>query len=1268
MDSTEKPTFQGELIAVIRTLRKAVRDALPSNQTYSQEEEIDLVIEKIRQQQDFDFFDDLEIVKHLKTAVTPNNEELESIGSVLRETDWSTPGSVELFDSLKYHPSQAEVVNSIVQPLHLDLTSLSLGSPTAYPSKKSRMDSDKGEGGGGKSGFDFVFDLNSLDDFPAYEPLQDILTLFEQDPTSKTALTKLMTYDLNDLYEHCQWEELRAALFRALELSLGRDGSSSSRSAIPDAETQLLALQVHERLMRGLNGYQLPDCVSNVIRYLLLAWHVAPRQESTDSFLNISIAPPVSPEHFSKSLLEQQQICCVCAWETLAKLETQCTPENMCKIIAGLMLLLSRGGVEYMPSVTIPILQLFSGSTNSKIRDSLVVALSSFFRLSKAAVNNVTVATQLGFVKQLLVAIDASYELYSPKNYDTFAFQYRAYSEAILFSILAPFAAQSGLLESICSSHVSTVKWSGACDGTKGGVYEDLPEVTKVDGGNKLFYVLHGCDPLVTVSALGVADNQLTNPVFDIFLNRATASCLAMVEIEDQRCEGDYQIDSYCEELFVTALVHARSGSSTASDKIISDSIRFGKYQHDDSYLEVIVSAYVEAVSASGDGALNQRQCSLWAELVDAVFAGIASPYSKPLLSLMLSAVPLLVSTLHRVSFEEDNQADIIVSLARLILYSIDAVTRVVGQRPVEAVQAGAYRRLSRALRTLPPVFVSALVRMMDTLSQTPSEQLEAISNKVKELRRNASVALQEEKTTVEGEEDSVFADYTALAAFFLCEQSLFVGSQPSEEPCVEDDLCHPESCINSLLRFTAVHTNLHLLSGHAKDMLFRLIAVALHREASCAPLLNVLLGWVMAGRAELALRVMYAAWIYPSLCSVSRRSALTSEIYSVDTVTVDWILSRTFSAVLTDEYDEFTDLRGQSWWTHYLDILFAAMGDISFRLLASKHLMSLSSESISTTCGTEGWDQEALFAHSLLRLRGSISNFHECGVPSSINPRDEAQLDRAIALLSTEPSAVRRGRASGEFGTIAASECGTIEQLESLGDRLSTSEAIGHLRVMLAQCTYIQKKVYCTDSVSVMSGNAETKVDPGVVEAIVKAVNEEYLFGIAQSPDTIKKQVTWMCGIADSVEDWLLSTGCVWFLAVVSLLVSEDVLCNTADSALLMHIHSICESLFGRSAQDKYLSHVYSCDAMTRSVVVLYENGCRIELVVTALRQHWTHGYLPLKDILFLAYKTLVSDNILHPFDSIIGQLTDNIQLKSDNFTLYPMGTIGVFEVCQDK
>jgi hypothetical protein len=116
-----------------------------------------------------------------------------------------------------------------------------------------------------------VFSDFNFDDIPDFEPLELSLVVLRSNPFDESTLTKILNMEVDDLFEHFQWDELLCLL----EISLTCDDRSTSN----------IAIAVHLRFLDTFSNHcQVKNPLFNVLRLL---FSIIVKEEIPPDFMQI---------------------------------------------------------------------------------------------------------------------------------------------------------------------------------------------------------------------------------------------------------------------------------------------------------------------------------------------------------------------------------------------------------------------------------------------------------------------------------------------------------------------------------------------------------------------------------------------------------------------------------------------------------------------------------------------------------------------------------------------------------------------------------------------------------------------------------------------------------------------------------------------------------------------------------------------------------------------------------------------------------------------
>ena len=321
----------------------------------------------------------------------------------------------------------------------------------------------------------FTFNLDQLNDLDDYKPLNPILEELQKDPYNQSALDQLLEFDINDLYEHCQWPDLRLVLSTAL-LNI---------TNIIDTEIHYTLVLIHLRFLKAFNSYQLTDGIKVILQYLSIQWHIDDKPTTNTNTTN---------NMYSSKIIDIQRVCYLTIWERLTDIDTELLSKDMCKILSVILLLLAQGKIysndNNNDGVYTSVLE--SMSKISKFR-SIVCNYISRIRLPYQVLQ---LAHQTGLLKVLLTNILA-YTTDCTTGYP----QVYSMSVQLWLTLLLPFARDKDILEHMSDPQYTSLKTPPAAAYSEGTADEvGLPKVEEMEGSNRALYSMTGVESIFTLT------------------------------------------------------------------------------------------------------------------------------------------------------------------------------------------------------------------------------------------------------------------------------------------------------------------------------------------------------------------------------------------------------------------------------------------------------------------------------------------------------------------------------------------------------------------------------------------------------------------------------------------------------------------------------------------------------------------------------------------------------------------------------------------------
>lgn len=234
-------------------------------------------------------FDNLELVKHLKSLftglVTAADSQKQQTDDSMDNISINDAARKTVFDTIRNETFGA--ISQAISNIENDEKALLQTSYLGLKASKKKKN-------------DGYFTSFNFDDLPEYEHLESTLAVLRADLCSEIAIMKLSTMDQDELVEHPQWRELilllRYSLYKGTESCI------------------VLSLHLHLKLANFLPDYQAIDAVLNILNYFIDTWITAkPRDRIDSSYTNTSLGASdmlLSAEYEGKDVTLDQLTSC----------------------------------------------------------------------------------------------------------------------------------------------------------------------------------------------------------------------------------------------------------------------------------------------------------------------------------------------------------------------------------------------------------------------------------------------------------------------------------------------------------------------------------------------------------------------------------------------------------------------------------------------------------------------------------------------------------------------------------------------------------------------------------------------------------------------------------------------------------------------------------------------------------------------------------------------------------------------------------------------
>jgi hypothetical protein len=253
------------LVAVIHDIRAEHIGNCLSDHLTAEDEVDEILTSLLMLESQSEQFDNLELVKHLKSLftslVTAANSQKQGSDDSVDNISINDAARKTVFDSIRKESFSA--ISRAILNIENDEEALLQTSYTSLKASKKKRN-------------DGYFTSFNFDDLPEYEHLESTLAVLRADLCSENGIRKLLTMDQDELVEHPQWRELILLLRYSLY--------KGSESCI------ILSLQLHLKLANFLPDYQAIDAVLNMLNYFIDIWATAkPRDRIEDSQVESSM-------------------------------------------------------------------------------------------------------------------------------------------------------------------------------------------------------------------------------------------------------------------------------------------------------------------------------------------------------------------------------------------------------------------------------------------------------------------------------------------------------------------------------------------------------------------------------------------------------------------------------------------------------------------------------------------------------------------------------------------------------------------------------------------------------------------------------------------------------------------------------------------------------------------------------------------------------------------------------------------------------------------
>lgn len=269
------PSILANLVAVIHDIRAAHLGNWTTD-NLTEKDEVDEVLSSLLVlESQSEHFDNLELVKHLKSLFTG----LVTAANSQKQRSDSSSGNISIndaerktvFDSIRKESFSA--ISRAISNIENDEEAL---LQTSYRGLKAFK----------KKRNDGHFTSFNFDDLPEYEHLECTLAVLRADFCSEIALRKLLMMDQDELVEHPQWREL--ILLLRYSLYKGSDPCI------------ILSLHLHLKLANFLPDYQAIDAVLNMLNYFIDNWITVKPRDKMESIHTATSDGPINSTSFTK--------------------------------------------------------------------------------------------------------------------------------------------------------------------------------------------------------------------------------------------------------------------------------------------------------------------------------------------------------------------------------------------------------------------------------------------------------------------------------------------------------------------------------------------------------------------------------------------------------------------------------------------------------------------------------------------------------------------------------------------------------------------------------------------------------------------------------------------------------------------------------------------------------------------------------------------------------------------------------------------------------
>jgi hypothetical protein len=252
------PSILSNLVAVIHHIRAEHIGNWTTDNLTSVDEVDEILSSLLMLESQSEQFDNLELVKHLKSLFT----------SLVIAADSQKQGKDVSVDNISINDAARKIVFDSIRKESFSAISRAILNiendeeallQTSYTGLKAFK----------KKRNDGYFTSFNFDDLPEYEHLESTLAVLRADLCSEIAIRKLLSMDQDELVEHPQWRELILLLRYSLY--------KGSESCV------ILSLHLHLKLANFLPDYQAIDAVLNMLNYFIDIWTTAKPRDRIES-------------------------------------------------------------------------------------------------------------------------------------------------------------------------------------------------------------------------------------------------------------------------------------------------------------------------------------------------------------------------------------------------------------------------------------------------------------------------------------------------------------------------------------------------------------------------------------------------------------------------------------------------------------------------------------------------------------------------------------------------------------------------------------------------------------------------------------------------------------------------------------------------------------------------------------------------------------------------------------------------------------------------